>query len=252
MFKLLHIHCRNLLALAFSFFIVFSSRADMTANDHLLSVKTKNGDEVPYLLTAVNLKSPKYAITVQPGGSGSMNLFGNFLVRSREIFADEETVVVDTDTTTSPERMRAILDAIRSTYPDVQIYIIGTSRGTFGSMGLGEKLDGEVAGFIHTSSMSQIAVYDTRQFKSRHLIVHHENDGCHVTPYSSAKYNHEKYGTPFISVSGGTSTGDPCKAFAYHGYNGIEPEVVGKIKAWIKQSTPSDGVQGNPTSSNKT
>jgi hypothetical protein len=29
------------------------------------------------------------------------------------------------------------------------------------------------------------------------------------------------------------SDGDPCEAFAYHGYNGIEREVVGRITAWI-------------------
>jgi hypothetical protein len=33
---------------------------------------------------------------------------------------------------------------------------------------------------------------------------------------------------------GGTSRHpDPCEAFAYHGYNGIESDVVAKIAAWI-------------------
>jgi hypothetical protein len=34
-------------------------------------------------------------------------------------------------------------------------------------------------------------------------------------------------------VEGGVSEGDPCEAFAYHGYNGIEREVVAKIAAWL-------------------
>ncbi len=29
------------------------------------------------------------------------------------------------------------------------------------------------------------------------------------------------------------SRGDPCLAHAYHGFNGIETGVVGKIAAWI-------------------
>jgi len=36
-----------------------------------------------------------------------------------------------------------------------------------------------------------------------------------------------------IAVNGGQSRGDPCEAFAYHGYNGIEREVVDRIAGWI-------------------
>ncbi|MBY4867824.1 hypothetical protein K6W76_15130 [Burkholderia anthina] len=34
-------------------------------------------------------------------------------------------------------------------------------------------------------------------------------------------------------VSGGTSRGDPCEAFAYHGFNGVEGSVVDAISAWM-------------------
>ena len=33
---------------------------------------------------------------------------------------------------------------------------------------------------------------------------------------------------------GGASVGDPYEAFAHHGYNGIESQVVSAIAAWIK------------------
>jgi hypothetical protein len=36
-----------------------------------------------------------------------------------------------------------------------------------------------------------------------------------------------------IAFKGGESRGDPCDAFAYHGYNGIEREVVARIAGWI-------------------
>ena len=29
------------------------------------------------------------------------------------------------------------------------------------------------------------------------------------------------------------SQGEPCEAFAHHGYNGIEGDVIAKIAAWI-------------------
>jgi hypothetical protein len=39
--------------------------------------------------------------------------------------------------------------------------------------------------------------------------------------------------TELIEMSGGTSTGDDCEAYAHHGYNGIEQAAVERIKAWI-------------------
>ena len=37
-----------------------------------------------------------------------------------------------------------------------------------------------------------------------------------------------------ISIKGGVDSGDPCEAQAYHGFNGREEEVVGKIADWIQ------------------
>ena len=101
-------------------------------------------------------------------------------------------------------------------------------------MQLAEKLDGKVAGFIHTSSMDGISRFDTRKLISRQLIVHHKNDGCRLTPYSAAASNQGDYGTMLITMEGGITEGNPCEAFGYHGYNGIEQETVNKIKSWIK------------------
>jgi len=36
-----------------------------------------------------------------------------------------------------------------------------------------------------------------------------------------------------LTFEGGKSQGDPCNAMAYHGFNGIEQEVVTKIAEWI-------------------
>ena len=158
---------------------------------------------------------------------------GNFLIRSRELFADEDFAAASIDATSSAERMLAIVDDLRSRFAQAQIYIIGTSRSTDATMRLAGPLDGKVAGFIHTSSMNGIASFDTRNFKSRHLLVFHKNDSCRVTHPTSAEYSHEKYGTPLIVMEGGKSVGDPCEAAAYHGYNGIERETVSRIEAWI-------------------
>jgi len=208
------------------------------------TAKHPDGNVIPYLLTTKG-SNPQYAVILMPGGAGQLDpqlyngklvfkLAGNFLIRSRGIFADEEFVAASTDATSNPGRMKAILEDLSKRYPGIQVYIIGTSRSTLSTMALSGPLDGKVAGFVHTSSMGEIASFDTRGFTSRHLIVHHKGDGCFATRFYWAELNHNKFETPLITMEEGISRGDPCQPFAYHGYNGIEKQTVDKIKAWIK------------------
>ncbi len=203
-----------------------------------------NGDKIPYLLTVEGAK-PKYVVILMPGGvgrlephmeQGKLKFFGggNFLIRSRDVFADEEFAAASSDADKDPQRMQLIVDDLAKRFPGAQIYVIGTSRSTLTSMSLAASLDGKVAGFIHTSSMSSINGFNPKGLKSRNLLVHHKNDECHVTPPSAAMGSNKAYGTTLILVEGGVSYGDPCEARAYHGYNGIEKETIDKIKAWIK------------------
>ena len=39
----------------------------------------------------------------------------------------------------------------------------------------------------------------------------------------------------FMAFDGGRSAGDPCEADSYHGFAGIERDVVQAIAAWIKK-----------------
>jgi len=70
------------------------------------------------------------------------------------------------------------------------------------------------------------------------LVVHHRQDGCSYCSFSDISRLMNKLPSSIrkelIVFDGGQSTGDPCEAFAYHGYNGLEDEVVGSISAWIK------------------
>ena len=38
-----------------------------------------------------------------------------------------------------------------------------------------------------------------------------------------------------LSFKGGENQGDPCEARAYHGFNGIESDVVAQTAAWMLQ-----------------
>jgi hypothetical protein len=80
------------------------------ASDELVtSAHTTGGETIPYILTS-KPGTPAYAVILMPGGPGRVTprmvdgklVFsggGNFLIRSRELFADGRFVAVSTDAT---------------------------------------------------------------------------------------------------------------------------------------------------------
>jgi len=213
------------------------------AADELVLVRSHEAGAVAYVLTTGG-STPAYAVIMMPGGNGildprmtngrlTMRAGGNFLIRSRALFASGPFVAASTDATTSPERILAIAGDLQKRFGPLKVYVVGTSRSTESTMALSAPLDGKVAGFVHSSSMNPIGSFDTRNFRSRHLIVLHRSDPCRVTQPSNGAAAHRKYGTELIEMDGGKSTGPDCEAFSHHGYNGIEAETVEKIKAWI-------------------
>lgn len=213
------------------------------AADELAVAVSADGSSLPYLLTTGGTR-PTYAVILMPGGPGILEprmmngklAFrggGNFLIRSRALFASGPLVVASTDATTSPDRILAIAGDLQKRFGPLKVYVVGTSRSTESTMALSAPLDGKVAGFVHTSSMNAIGSFDARKLKSRHLIVLHRMDACRVTRPAAGETSHHSYGTELIEMEGGKSTGDDCEAYAYHGYNGIEAQTVDRIKGWI-------------------
>jgi hypothetical protein len=219
-------------------------------DETVISVRSTDGDIVRYVLTQVSA-TPSYAVVLMPGGNGILtlqpldgklaaSLGGNFLVRSRGLFADEKFATASTSSTSSPGRILAIVQDLKQRFGTPAIYVIGTSNSTLSTMALASPLDGQVAGFVHTSSRNAIGDLDPHRFKSRHLLVANRKDRCKWCRPSFAQASHDTYGTDLIMMDGGsnsdtdTTPGDAgCGPFNYHGYNGIEKETVDKIKAWI-------------------
>jgi hypothetical protein len=71
------------------------------------------------------------------------------------------------------------------------------------------------------------------------LVVHHKEDGCGLCKYRDLPLLMDRLTAvprkELLTFDGGKSQGDPCEAMAYHGFNGLEPEVVTKIAEWITQ-----------------
>ncbi len=223
--------------------VVSGALPAFAADEIVTSVKASDGDTVRYVLTSVGA-TPHYAVILMPGGNGRLplqpqdgrltgKLNANFLIRSRTLFADSQFVAASTGATSTPSHILAIVQDLNRRYGRLSVYVIGTSRSTEATQALVGPLDGKVAGFVHTSSMSSIASLDPHKFKSRQLLVAHKHDACRVTRPSAAEASHRNYGTDLILMDGGKSVGDDCEAWAHHGYNGIERETVDRIKAWI-------------------
>jgi dienelactone hydrolase len=216
---------------------------------------------------------PRAAAVLFSGGAGELQVApdgaigrqkGNFLVRTRGMFVRDGVAVA---LVTAPSdhgppffltdgfrTSRRHVDDIRAVIAwlrreaGVPVWLIGTSRGTLSAAYVAAELppsDGGADGVVLTSSLlkrgniSDRAVPDValRRIAVPVLVVHHRQDGCRVTAFADvSKLTDALESAPrkeLIAVEGGTSRGDPCEAFAHHGYNGIEREVIGRIAAWM-------------------
>jgi len=248
-------------AVAFALFVSGGSRAA-----DIVKVATRPGVSESYLLMADPSAPPKAVAILFPGGDGlldlrgsgdavEMNQKGNFLVRTRGLFRDAEVAVAIVDVPSDllrrgysdafrqskehAEDMSAVVRDLRSRFKGAKIFLVGTSRGTVSAAYVGLALGASVDGVVLTSTVSQasgagtgLSRFDYRELRAPLLLVHHVDDGCHVSPYRGVKDLGSTY--PLVSVRGGKpAKSDPCEARSAHGYFGKEAETVAAIKSWM-------------------
>jgi hypothetical protein len=212
---------------------------------------------------------PNAAVIMFAGGNGGLRistdgainaLKGNFLVRTRRQFVEQGLVVALIDAP-SDRQGGGFLDGFRQTgehVADVKaaiarlrqvaplpVWLIGTSRGTQSVAYVATELAGSDGpdGIVLTSTILSdkrgraVPLMPLGKVRVPVLVVHHENDGCPLCAFSQVPSLIDKLtGSPrkrLLAVSGGKTEGDPCEAFAHHGYNGIEDDVVAQIAGWI-------------------
>jgi len=140
----------------------------------------------------------------------------------------------------------AVISNLRTLAP-VPVWLVGTSKGTVSAAFVAGLLRQDSPdGVVLTSSITDrsretaetVLDADLDEIRVPTLIVHHKQDGCVVTRYSSARLLPSQLKRAprkdFVGFEGSVSVGDACEAFAYHGHNGIEGEVVHAIATWIK------------------
>jgi len=212
----------------------------------------------------------KAALVLFAGGHGGLQLAsdggfgwgaGNFLIRSRELFAEQGLRVVIVDAP-SDRQSHPFLGGFRQTSEHVAdvkaviawlkretaipVWLVGTSRGTQSAAFVATELrpdKGGPDGIVLSSTILRDPrgrpVPDMRldRVSVPVLVVHHKQDGCALCAYADVPRLLDRLtATPrkeLLAFDGGISRGDPCEAFAYHGFNGLEREVVEKTATWI-------------------
>jgi len=236
----------------------------------IVTLSTRPGVTQSYFLTSIP-KNLQAVAVLFPGSGGSIQLRtengqpkfnqGNFLVRSRAEFVKRGAVAAIIDAPSDQQGgwgmgdefrlgdahftdVSAVIEDLGKRFPELPLFLVGTSRGTISAAALGARLGQRIGGAVLTSTMFRqtsrkskepgpgLSKFDFATIKIPMLFAHHVSDQCEVTPYNDAARLSDKY--PLITVYGGASPqSGPCDAFSQHGFLGKESETVEEIVNWM-------------------
>lgn len=233
----------------------------------VVDIPTRPG--VSQRMVVLSPPDPKAVVVLFAGGHGGLQIgsngafkwgSGNFLVRSRQLFADQGLVVAVINAPSDrqappylggfrqrPEHaadVRAAMAWLRDS-AKVPVWLVGTSRGTQSVAYLATELTGAEGpdGIVLSSTIltddkgRPVPAMPLGRIGIPVLVVHHEQDGCTHCAFADVPGLMAKLGgaprKALLSFKGGENRGDPCEAFAYHGFNGLERDVVQQIAGWL-------------------
>jgi len=252
--------------------------APALAAEQVVTIPTREGVTVSYLLVSVPDAAPRFAVVSFIGGKGVLNLqersakgtlrFGpgaNFLVRVRDVFADANMVdaLIDAPSDRLPEGMAddfrmsaehardvaAVVADLAKRYPGAKVYAMGTSRGTTSVASIAAREPRLFEGIVLSSIVTiadrtgpNLSRFDFASLKLPTLLVHNRDDACRLSPYASAKALASRFA--LTTVEGGDPPkSDPCEPQSPHGYFGREAGTAAAIRRWIETATATPLVQ---------
>lgn len=245
--------------------LLTASRLSAAAEGQLLQVQTRATQTISYWWQPAAQSNA--TVLLFSGGSGGMGYqngqpqSANFLVRSRQLFVDAGLNVaiignpsdrrsIDEYWRISAEHMSDIQNVLqdirqRSAAP---VWLVGTSMGTISAASaaiqLPQLFQGVVltSGITNSSASAALPRLALEKIQIPALVLHHHDDACKKTPAAGAQRVIDKISSPrkkIMIVSGGANpSGDPCEALHWHGFIGMEAEVVQDISQWISQPQP--------------
>ena len=254
--------------LLFAALVLNGHESSGAAAERVVDIPTRPGVTQRFLF--LSPEKPKASVVLFAGADGGLDisksgqigfLGGNFLVRTRQLFADKGFAVAVVDAPSdrgsaalkgfrqTPEHVadiKAVMAWLRQ-QNSVPLWLVGTSRGTQSAAFIATELgptQGGPDGLVLTSTILSddkgrpVPDMQLDKIAIPVLVVHHEQDGCKHCSYSLIPTLMSKLtGAPkkeLAPFKGGADRGDPCQAMAHHGFNGLDKEVVGKIADWIE------------------
>jgi len=224
--------------------------APALAAEQVVTIPTREGVTVSYLLVSVPDAAPRFAVVSFIGGKGVLNLqersakgtlrFGpgaNFLVRVRDVFAEHARDVA------------AVVADLAKRYPGAKVYAMGTSRGTTSVASIAAREPRLFEGIVLSSIVTiadrtgpNLSRFDFASLKLPTLLVHNRDDACRLSPYAGAKALASRFA--LTTVEGGDPPkSDPCEPQSPHGYFGREAATAAAIRRWIETATATPLVQ---------
>jgi len=248
--------------------LLFSATAAFATTDNYIELKSRAGVILP--IYVIQPDKPVAAVILLPGGNGIVKLGpggpekeGNFLVRTRNHFAENNlmTIVMDAPSDLQERKkglkgkrltdenladIKAIVDYVRKN-ANIPVWLVGTSRGTISAGYVASREPNLVNGIVLTSTVSNsgrkgadsVSDVALEKITVPVLLIHHEHDNCDVSPASGikkivARLSNAKLVETKQFGGGKEKQGKECAGFSHHGYFKIEDEVVGYISDWIK------------------
>ncbi len=253
-------------------FVAAATPSAFAARSELVQLRPRGEVVQAYLLTREETPAKAVVVLVSGGfgllkfrtsESGVLwdESVADFLVKNKDRFLDQDTAVAVIDvpsdqgsfgytpkfrkSTTHMEDLRAVVNDIKSRLPGSKVFLIGNSQGSTSVAYAGKSFGKEVDGVVLTASVfdwapaswrllndANLSDFDFSQIPSPLLIVHHADDRCVATPFSSAVKYQGKF--PLLIVHGGDPVRDNgCGPLGPHGFLGREDAVVTEIKNWI-------------------
>jgi len=244
----------------------------------LVELTTPRGVKQRFLV--LKPERPVAGVILFAGGRGALGLTrssmkwgkGNFLVRTRKMFAAHGLVVAVID---APSDRRGGMNAIfrmsaghakdissvaqhLRKHNNVPVWVVGTSMGTFSAANAAIRLR-NLDGLVLTSTVTRsrarwkirnshrdgVASMSLSSVKVPTLVVAHKDDHCRITPaadvgkLAKALKNAAKVEVAVLR-GGDKPRSKPCQARSQHGFFGIEARAVDAIAAFIQSNSKSN------------
>lgn len=190
-------------------------------------------------------------------GAVRFDLRGNFLVRSRRQWLDDDILVAVVDapsdqwdsfsqkwreTARYGADVAALLTDIGARYTVADWSFVGTSEGSISAFhaarmnpALARRLILTASVFSPSRNGPGLSDVELSTLPAATLWVHHEDDPCRYTAYRVAQEFAAKSGKPLLTMrGGGPGRGGACEAYTAHGFVGVEREAVRGMLHWIR------------------